>query len=86
VEDLLQVLTKFHREVVAPDLQRIFDGLRIDVSARFAEIRGRFDGIHRRLDRIEPCEALACVRRIEERLDRIEVRLDRMALPSLTKP
>lgn len=83
MEDLVQALTKVHREVFAPDLQRIADGLRIDLNARFDGLVRHFEAFNRRLDRIEPGEALASLKRIEERLDRIEVRLDRMALPSV---
>jgi hypothetical protein len=49
-EDLLSVLTRFHREVVLPDLERVVD-------ARLAPLRdemlSNFDAVFKRLDRLE---------------------------------
>jgi len=49
VEDLVKVLTKFHREIVVPDIERIvgkrLDGLR-------DEMHAGFDALAQRLDRL----------------------------------
>jgi hypothetical protein len=49
-DDLIPVLTRFHREVLLPDLERI-------VGEAVGELRGEmnahFDAIHRRFDRLE---------------------------------
>jgi hypothetical protein len=56
-EDLLPILTRFHREVVVPDMKRIVgeavDALEQRINARFDEINGYFDGIYQRFDRLE---------------------------------
>jgi predicted nuclease with TOPRIM domain len=81
VEDLVQILTKFHREIVIPDIERIvgkaFDGLR-------DEMQTGFDALAQRLDKleIEYHMLVAGLKRVEERLDRVEQRLDKMALRS----
>ena len=50
MEELVQVLTKFHREVIAPDIERI-------VGASEQRLRDEmhtlFDAIAQRLDRLE---------------------------------
>ncbi len=81
MEDLVQVLTKFHREVIAPDIERI-------VGASEQRLRDEmhtlFDALAQRLDRLETeyQMVVAGLKRIEERLDRVEARLDKMALRS----
>lgn len=53
-DDLLRVLSRFHREVVLPDIERIVDA-RLD--AKFspfrAEMLANFDAVFKRLDRLE---------------------------------
>ncbi|MCA1732724.1 MAG: hypothetical protein LC732_03890 [Acidobacteria bacterium] len=53
-DDLLNVLTRFHREVVVPDIDRIV-GEKIDgkVTPFREEMLANFDAVFRRLDRLE---------------------------------
>lgn len=83
-EDLLPILTRFHREVVMPDVKRIVDSLEQRVNARFDEVNGHFDAIYQRFDRLETEYHMIVLglKRVEERLDRVEQRLDKMALRS----
>ena len=77
MEDLVQVLTKLHREVVVPDIERIvgnaFEGLR-------GEMQTGFDALAQRMDRLETeCHVLVVgLKRVEERLDKVEQRLDKV--------
>ena len=56
-EDLLAILSRFHREVLLPDLERLLtvgaDSLLHEMNERFAEVFRRFDAIHERFDRLE---------------------------------
>ena len=52
-EDLITILTKFHREIVVPDMQQMFADLRGEMNERFSEVYGHFDAIYQRLDRLE---------------------------------
>ena len=84
-EDLLPILTRFHREVFIPDVKRVVgeavDALEQRINARFD---GHFDGIYQRFDRLETefQMLVAGLKRVEERLDRVEQKLDKMALRS----
>lgn len=80
-EDLLPILTRFHREVVLPDMQRLVGDLRDEMNARFT---AHLDAIYQRFDRLETeyQMLLAGLKRVEERLDRVELRLDKVALRS----
>lgn len=84
-DDLLNVLTRFHQEVVLPDLERVVDE-RLD--SRIGPLQqvmlANFDAISKRLDRLETeYQSLrAGVQRIEERLASLEQKLDKMALRS----
>ncbi len=84
-DDLLQVLTRFHREVVLPDLERVVDA-RLDarISPLREEMLANFDAIGRKLDRlvIDYQSVNAAVTRIEERLDGVEQKLDGMVVCS----
>jgi chromosome segregation ATPase len=84
-DDLWTVLTRFHREVVVPDLERIVDE-RLDerINPLRREMLAGFDAIYKRLDRLESeYQALrAGVQRVEERLAAFEQKIDRMALRS----
>jgi hypothetical protein len=54
VEDLVKVLTKFHREIVVPDIERIV-GNAVEGSERRLrdEMHTGFDALAQRLDRLE---------------------------------
>lgn len=81
MEDLIPTLTRFHREILVPDMERI-------VAASEQRLRNEmhtlFDALAQRLDRLEAEYHLLVegLRRVEERLDRVEQRLDKMALRS----
>lgn len=80
-EDLVTVLTRFHRDVLLPDVTRLIQ----ESEGRLRdEMHSIFDGISHRLDRLETEYQMlvAGVKRIEERLDRLEQRMDRFALRS----
>ena len=49
-EDLLSVLTRFHSEVVLPDIERIVD---TRITPLRQEMLAHFDAIYRRFDRLE---------------------------------
>jgi hypothetical protein len=50
-DDLIPILTRFHREVVLPDIQRVVGDLRLEMNERFAD--AHFDAIDQRFDRLE---------------------------------
>jgi predicted nuclease with TOPRIM domain len=85
VDDLVQVLTRFHRDVVVPDVERIV-GNAVEGSERRLrdEMQAGFDALAQRLDRLETeyHMLVAGLKRVEERLDRVEQHLDKMALRS----
>jgi hypothetical protein len=60
-EDLVQILTRFHREVVLPDIERIVGEAVDGVEGRMAT---HFDELHKRFARLES----ECPQRVEERL------------------
>ena len=70
MEDLVKVLTKFHREVVVPDIERIvgkgLDGLR-------GEMHAGFDALAQRLDRL--LELKTRVDGLQEPIQILEARL-----------
>jgi hypothetical protein len=49
-DDLLATLTRFHREIVLPDIRRIVEDV---TNPRFDEINHHFDEVYKRLDRLE---------------------------------
>ena len=76
-DDIIPILTKFHREVVLPDIQRIVG----ESEQRLRnEIHTAFDALAQRLDRleIEYQMIVAGLKRVEARLDGVETRLDRV--------
>ena len=81
-EDLLPILTRFHREVFIPDVKRVVgevvDALEHRINTRFDEVNGHVDGIYQRFDRLETeyHMLVAGLNRVEERLDRVEQKLD----------
>jgi hypothetical protein len=53
-DDLLGVLTRFHREVVLPDIERIVDErISSEIAPFWQEMLSHFDAIHKRFDRLE---------------------------------
>ncbi len=84
-EDLLPILTRFHREIVLPDIERIV-GNAVEGSERRLrdEVQAGFDALAQRLDRLdtEYHMLVAGLKRVEERLDAVELRLDKLALKS----
>jgi hypothetical protein len=67
-DDLLSVLSRFHREVVMPDVrQAIGDAVSGSEGRLSNEMLSGFDAMHKRLDRLENEDRLfmAAVRRIE---------------------
>jgi predicted nuclease with TOPRIM domain len=80
-EDLLPLLTRFHREVVLPDITRIVgDAVEGSEQRLRNEMNAHFDAIYQRFDRLETEYHIlvAGLKRVEERLDRVEGRLDRV--------
>ena len=84
-DDLIPMLTRFHREIVLPDIQRVV-GDAVEASERRLrdEMQTGFDALAQRLDRLETeyHMLVAGLKRVEDRLDRVEQRLDRVALRS----
>jgi hypothetical protein len=52
-EDLIPILTRFHREVVLRDIQRVVGELRLEMNERFAGLDSHFDAIYKRFDKLE---------------------------------
>ncbi len=78
---LTTALAQFHREIVLPDMHRVFEDLfERRMKPRFDEIDGHFDVIYHKLDKLETEYEFLKVglARVEGRLDRIEGRLDRI--------
>lgn len=65
VDDLIPILTKFHRDLVLPDIERVVGGLRVEMDAKFADVLSHFDAIYQRFDRLEQEQ----VRTLEARLE-----------------
>jgi polyhydroxyalkanoate synthesis regulator phasin len=70
VDDLVPILTKFHRDTLRPDIERI-------VAASETRLRDEmqrgFDALAQRLERMD---------RLDAGMDRLEARLDKVALRS----
>lgn len=80
MEDLVKVLTQFHREIVVPDIKRIVsDAVESSERRLRDEMQTGFDSLAHRLDRLETEYHMLVVglKRVEERLDRVEGRLDK---------
>jgi hypothetical protein len=56
-DDLLPILTRFHREIVLPDMKRLNAELEQRLEGRFDDINRRFDEIYNRFDRLERVHA-----------------------------
>jgi DNA repair exonuclease SbcCD ATPase subunit len=69
-DDLLQVLTRFHREVIAPDLDRRDEKLGT-VEQKLDDVLTHFDAIYHRFDQLESeYQALAAaVGRLERQME-----------------
>ncbi|MFZ2490287.1 MAG: hypothetical protein WA208_02270 [Thermoanaerobaculia bacterium] len=80
-EDLLKILTQFHREVVLPDMERIVDSR---ITPLREEMLASFDAVLKRLERLEGEYHLlvAAVRSMEERLANLEAAMEKVALRS----
>jgi hypothetical protein len=53
-DDLLPILTRFHREIVLPDMKRLVENaIESRTAARFDDINRHFDETYRRFDRLE---------------------------------
>jgi hypothetical protein len=56
-DDLIAVLTRFHREVLLPDVKRVvgqaMGELRAEMNAHFDAINKRFDGLESEYHRLE---------------------------------
>jgi len=66
-DDLLQVLTRFHREVVLPDIERVVHDA---ITPLRDEMLTHFDAVYHRLDRLETeyHMLVAAVARIEKQI------------------
>jgi predicted nucleic acid-binding Zn-ribbon protein len=74
-DDLIPILTRFHREVVLPDIQRVVGEA---VDSLEGRMNAHFDAIYKRFEKLETeyHMLVAGLKRVEERLDRVEQRLD----------
>ena len=81
MDDLIPILTRFHREIVVPDIERIVGASEQRLRD---EIHSLFDSVSRQIEelRIEYHMLVAGLKRLEERMDRLEQRMDKMALRS----
>ena len=81
MDDLIPILTRFHREIVLPDIERIVGAseqrLRDEMHSLFGSLSRQIEEL-----RIEYHMLVAGLKRLEERMDRIEQRMDKMALRS----
>ena len=70
-EDLVPILTRFHREVVLPDVRHVVGEVVGDLEGR---MNSHFDAIYKRFDTLETeyHMLVAGLKRVEERLDRVE--------------
>jgi hypothetical protein len=80
-DELLTLLTRVHREVVLPDIERVLDDRMVPLRD---EMLSNFDAVFKHLDRLEmEYHALtAAVRRIEERIALAEQQFEKLALRS----
>ena len=78
-DEILPILTKFHREVLLPDIQRIVSDAVGSSERRLRdEMQTGFDALAQRLDRLETEYQMivAGLKRMEERLDRMAFKAD----------
>ena len=81
MEDLIPILTKFHRDIVLPDIERIVSASEQRLRN---EMRTLFDSLSRQIEdlRTEYHMLVAGLKRVEERLERLEQPMDKVALRS----
>src|SRR5262245_53701201 len=81
VDDLIPVLTKFHRQIVLPDIERVVASSEQRLRD---EMQRLFDSLAVELKDLRQAYTMLshAVARIEERLERVEQRLEKMALRS----
>ena len=74
-------LVRYHREILAPDFERMLGGLEERIDRRF---QGHLDEIDQRFDRLETeyQMLLSGVRRLEERMDSIVALQEKAVLRS----
>jgi predicted nucleic acid-binding Zn-ribbon protein len=77
-DDLIPILTRFHREVVAPDIERIVGNAAEGAERRLRdEMQTGFGALSRRLEKLEiefPM-LVSGIKRVEERLEALEDRM-----------
>ncbi len=77
MEDLIPVLTKFHREILVPDIERIVTAseqrLRDEMHTLFDSLAGELSSLRELFHMLD-----AGFKRLEERLERLEQRMDRV--------
>ena len=80
-DDLIPILTEFHRQIVLPEIERIVTASETRLRD---EMNARLDAIYQRFDRLETeyHMIVAGLKRIEERMDRLEQQLGKLALRS----
>ncbi len=73
-DDLIPILTRFHREMVVPDIQRIVEGSERRLRD---EMHAGFDALAQRLEKLETefPMLVSGIKRVEERLDALEDRI-----------
>lgn len=77
-DELIRPLTRFHREVFVPDLERIIDErFEQRLTPFIRETNANFDAVFERLDRLddEMVALRAAVTHLEARMDGVEARL-----------
>lgn len=80
-EDLVPILTRFHRQIVLPDIKQVVEESVVQLRD---EMHTMVDGLAQRLDKLETEYHMLVIglKRVEERLERIEQKLDKTALRS----
>ena len=84
-EDLVPLLARFHREVLLPDVKRVVAEA-VEASERRLrdEMQTRFDSLARELTDLREVYHMVegGMKRLEERFDQLDRRLDKVALRS----
>jgi len=80
-DDLLSVLTRFHREIVLPDIEEV---VAKQISPLRDEMLSGFDAVFKRLDPLDSeFQSLsAATRRLEGQMASVEQKIDKMAVRS----
>lgn len=81
MDDLVPVLTRFHREILVPDIERIVGAseqrLRDEMHTLYDSLSHQIDDL-----RSEYHMLVAGLKRVEERLDHLDQRMDKFTLRS----